>query len=54
MVKRLRGLDDLEQTACLIAERALGVTATPYDVAVGSARLRPFLTTQTADGARSR
>jgi hypothetical protein len=43
MVKRLRGLDDLEQTACLIAERALGVTATPYDVAGRQRAVEAFL-----------
>jgi hypothetical protein len=32
MLERLEGLDELEQTACLIAERALGATATAHDV----------------------
>jgi hypothetical protein len=43
MLERLRGLDDLEQTACLIAERALGVTATPYDVAGRQGAVDAFL-----------
>jgi hypothetical protein len=33
MLERLEGLDEVEQTACLIAERALGAVATAYDVA---------------------
>jgi hypothetical protein len=32
MLDRLGGLDEVEQTACLIAEGALGATATAYDV----------------------
>ena len=32
MLERLQGLDDDEQTACLIAERTLGARATAYDV----------------------
>jgi hypothetical protein len=32
MLERLEGLDAVEQTACLIAERALGATATAHDV----------------------
>ena len=49
MLERLRGLDHVEQTACPIAERTLGATATAYDVPPRQGgRLRPFLTTQTA------
>jgi len=33
MSQDLEGLDRAEQWACRIAERALGVVATPYDVA---------------------
>jgi hypothetical protein len=33
MLERLEGLDEVEQTACLIAERALGAVATAYEVA---------------------
>ena len=54
MLERLEGLDEEEQTACLIAERALGATATAYDVPADRARLTPFLTTQMAVEARSR
>jgi hypothetical protein len=32
MLERLRGLDHVEQTACLIAERTLGATATANEV----------------------
>jgi hypothetical protein len=32
MLERVEGLDEVEQTACLIAEHALGATATAHDV----------------------
>jgi hypothetical protein len=43
MLERLKGLDELEQTACLIAERALGARATPYDVAGRQGAVDAFL-----------
>jgi hypothetical protein len=43
MLERLQGLDEEEQTACLIAERALGVTATPYDVDGRQGAVEAFL-----------
>jgi hypothetical protein len=43
MLDRLAGLDELEQTACLIAESALGATATPYDVAGRQGAVEAFL-----------
>jgi hypothetical protein len=43
MLDRLEGLDELEQTACLIAERALGARATPHDVAGRQGAVEAFL-----------
>ena len=43
MLERLDGLDPLEQTACLIAERALGAEATPYDVDGRQGAVEAFL-----------
>jgi hypothetical protein len=43
MLERLGGLDEVEQTACLIAERALGAKATPYDVAGRQGAVEAFL-----------
>jgi hypothetical protein len=50
MLERLEGLDEVEQTACLIAERALGAKATPYDVAGRQGAVEAFLKYQ--DGHR--
>jgi hypothetical protein len=43
MVERLQGLDEVEQTACLIAERALGATATANDVPPRQGAVEAFL-----------
>ena len=43
MLERLEGLDEHEQTACLIAERALGATATAYDVLPRQGAVDAFL-----------
>jgi hypothetical protein len=43
MLERHQGLDHLEQTACLIAERTLGAIATPYDVAGRQGAVEAFL-----------
>jgi hypothetical protein len=43
MLDRLEGLDELEQTACLIAERALGATATANDVPPKQGAVEAFL-----------
>jgi hypothetical protein len=43
MLERLQGLDHAEQAACLIAERALGATATPNDVAGRQGAVEAFL-----------
>jgi hypothetical protein len=50
MLERLEGLDELEQTACLIAERALGATATAHDVPPRQRAVDAFL--DYADGRR--
>jgi hypothetical protein len=43
MLERLAGLNPDEQIACLIAERALGATATPYDVDGRQGAVEAFL-----------
>lgn len=43
MLERLQGLDPEEQTACLIAERALGATATANDVPPKQGEVDAFL-----------
>ena len=43
MLERLQGLDLEEQTACLIAERALGATATANDVPPKQGAVEAFL-----------
>ena len=43
MLERLEGLNEEEQTACLIAERALGATATAYDVDGRQGAVEAFL-----------
>jgi len=43
MFDRLEGLDEVEQTACLIAEGALGATATAYDVPPRQGAVDAFL-----------
>jgi hypothetical protein len=43
MLERLEGLDHEEQTACLIAECALGARATAYDVAGRQGAVEAFL-----------
>ena len=43
MLDRLQGLDDVEQKACLIAERTLGAIATAYDVAGRQGAVDAFL-----------
>jgi hypothetical protein len=53
-LERLGGLDHVEQTACRIAERALGATATAYDVPPRQGRLTLSLATPTAVEVRSR
>ena len=43
MLERLQGLSPDEQIACLIAEHALGATATPYDVDGRQGAVEAFL-----------
>ena len=43
MLERLQGLDPDEQIACLIAERALGATATANDVPPRQGAVDAFL-----------
>jgi hypothetical protein len=43
VLERLAGLDEDEQTACLIAERTLGATATAYDVPPRQGAVDAFL-----------
>jgi hypothetical protein len=43
MLERLEGLDEVEQTACLIAERALRATATAHDVPLRQGVVDAFL-----------